>query len=132
MRLTLPFQYPEQGQKANKVLVLEREQIYIGRISELAPFLDRSCSRNHAIIYETMDGRILIRDLQSRNGTFLNGGKISQCVLKIGDTLSIGKLHIHVVDAHTGVSELWLRGWPEMWGSLPQTNQVSKPRTGTL
>ncbi len=51
---------------------------------------DPFVSARHARIESTKKGFVL-RDLQSRNGTFLNGARIIEALLKPGDRLSIGK-----------------------------------------
>ena len=51
--------------------------------------LDQSLSRQHSKI-EVQPDRIEIFDLQSRNGTFVNGEKIEDAVLKNGDTIQWG------------------------------------------
>jgi pSer/pThr/pTyr-binding forkhead associated (FHA) protein len=43
----------------------------------------------HAVIFE-MDDRRFIRDLRSMSGTFVNGKKIGQSPLKVGDEIQIG------------------------------------------
>lgn len=54
------------------------------------PLSDPFVSARHARIEKSKKGFIL-RDLQSRNGTFLNGARIIEALLKPGDRLSIGK-----------------------------------------
>ncbi len=51
---------------------------------------DKMVSRKHAqlIIYET--GQVLIKDLGSSNGTFVNGNRISEQVLAAGDIVKCG------------------------------------------
>src|SRR5687768_16159242 len=49
----------------------------------------KSVSRHHARI-ASVDGRVTITDLESKNGTFLNGEAIKQAVLTHGDTLKCG------------------------------------------
>ena len=51
--------------------------------------LDQSLSRQHARI-DVQAERISIADLQSRNGTFVNGDKVDQADLKNGDTIQWG------------------------------------------
>ncbi|HSP07263.1 MAG TPA: FHA domain-containing protein, partial [Acidobacteriota bacterium] len=51
--------------------------------------LDQSLSRQHARI-EVLADRIVLADLQSRNGTFVNGEKIAEAELKNGDTIQWG------------------------------------------
>ena len=51
--------------------------------------LDQSLSRQHARI-DVQQERISISDLQSRNGTFVNGDKVEHAELKNGDTIQWG------------------------------------------
>ncbi|WP_375759828.1 ATP-binding protein [Corallococcus exercitus] len=51
----------------------------------------RSLSRQHARI-EPADGRFFVTDLQSKNGTFVNGVQIRRKELRPGDTLTLGEL----------------------------------------
>jgi len=48
-------------------------------------------SRKHCQISH-VDGQLKIRDLGSRNGTYLNGERISEAVIKAGDSVRIGPL----------------------------------------
>ena len=57
---------------------------------------DRSVSRAHAELYRDRES-FLIRDLDSQNGTFVNGVRISACPLALGDALRLGKVHLDVV-----------------------------------
>ncbi|MFN7731785.1 MAG: ATP-binding protein [Pirellula sp.] len=53
-------------------------------------FDDSETSRNHAEMHWT-EGHCVIRDLNSSNGTLVNGKKIQECVLENGDRVQIGK-----------------------------------------
>jgi len=48
-------------------------------------------SRKHCQISE-VDGQLRIRDLGSRNGTYLNGERVGEAVLEAGDSVRIGPL----------------------------------------
>lgn len=50
---------------------------------------DPRCSRVHCKI-RYWDGIFILKDCKSRNGTFVNGKKISVCKLGPGDVLKIG------------------------------------------
>lgn len=66
------------------------KQIVVGRSSELDMVLvEDMVSRKHAKI-SVGEGKILIEDLGSTNGTFVNGEKIKQARLKEGDRVLIG------------------------------------------
>jgi hypothetical protein len=57
---------------------------------------DSSVSREHAAIVEAGDGRYLLRDLNSRNGTLVNGQSIAEAGLADGDRLTIGGFEVTV------------------------------------
>lgn len=52
-------------------------------------------SRRHCQIYEEF-GKVMIRDLKSRNGTFVNNESIDESEIKAGDTLRVGPIHFVV------------------------------------
>lgn len=57
-------------------------------------------SRKHCEINMDM-GKITIRDLQSRNGTLLNGQPIEEAEIKAGDVLKIGPVEfVFQIDGH--------------------------------
>jgi Zn-dependent protease with chaperone function len=51
---------------------------------------DKMVSRKHAQLLVSADGRVLIKDLGSSNGTFVNGNKISEQLLNAGDIVKCG------------------------------------------
>jgi len=64
--------------------------IVIGRVSDVdILLLDEKVSRKHAKI-STHRGQVVIEDLASRNGTFVNGTRIRSVELKEGDQILIG------------------------------------------
>jgi hypothetical protein len=70
---------------------LSKGSLSIGRSSESDILLDDiTVSRNHAII-EKKESVFAIRDLESLNGTYLNGVIASQSNLENGDRIQIGK-----------------------------------------
>jgi pSer/pThr/pTyr-binding forkhead associated (FHA) protein len=53
-------------------------------------------SRRHCEVFET-DGRLMLRDLGSSNGTYVNGMRVlGQQPLKVGDVISIGGVALRV------------------------------------
>lgn len=73
---------------------LKVEKTTVGRVSDNAfEIPEASVSSHHAeIILRGND--VLIRDLGSTNGTFINGEKISEAVLKPGQTLRFGTIDL--------------------------------------
>lgn len=56
---------------------------------------DKMISRQHAQLIILDNGQILIKDLGSSNGTFVNGNKISECYLKMGDIVKCGSTFLN-------------------------------------
>jgi pSer/pThr/pTyr-binding forkhead associated (FHA) protein len=74
-------------------------EIVIGRSSDLDMVLvEDMVSRKHAKI-ATADAQLIIQDLGSTNGTFVNGEKIKKARLKEGDRVLIGTSILKVVSA---------------------------------
>jgi len=72
-------------------VVSEKKRISIGRTHDNDIVLDnRGVSRKHAQI-EFNDNAAVILDNESLNGTFINNRKISEEILRDGDTITIGK-----------------------------------------
>jgi pSer/pThr/pTyr-binding forkhead associated (FHA) protein len=82
--------------------------IVIGRVSDVdVLLLDEKVSRKHAKI-STHGGKVMIEDLASRNGTFVNGARIRNTELKEGDQIIIGSSTIKLLS----VKELQARLTP--------------------
>ena len=60
--------------------------------------LDRIISKEHAQIQRAADGRYLLRDLRSLNGTFMRGERISEHYLSDSDEFTMGSTRIVFVD----------------------------------
>ncbi len=72
-------------------LTLENREFLIGRNPECDIILeDRGISRHHAKIYKNSTDEIIIEDLNSTNGTFVQGRKIKKCVIRDGDKIQLG------------------------------------------
>ena len=100
MLLLQVIEGPDQG----RVLPLpEDEPQLIGRSSEALPSTDTSISRRHAELTPD-DGIWHVRDLESANGTFVNGELISDRVaLQPGDEVRCGGSCFRLIDAQRDV-----------------------------
>jgi pSer/pThr/pTyr-binding forkhead associated (FHA) protein len=88
------------GTHEGKLIQIKDEKFLIGRSDscQLRP-KSESISRKHCIIVQK-DGRVLLLDLKSRNGTFVNEKQLSPDkakVLKTGDRLRCGQLEFEVL-----------------------------------
>lgn len=77
---------------------IEEIETLIGRSQKCAVRLtEPAASRNHCTILKTPEG-FLLMDLQSSNGTILNGGRVTESTLKSGDVIRIGNAELMFKD----------------------------------
>ncbi|XOV88850.1 MAG: FHA domain-containing protein [Pseudomonadota bacterium] len=82
---------PEKGQ-----IIPVIDKIEIGRALECdLSILEPALSRKHAEL-EVMDDGLVLRDLGSVNGTYVNGTKIEEVTLKDRDLLQFGRIRFIV------------------------------------
>ncbi|MFP6808104.1 MAG: FHA domain-containing protein [Pseudomonadales bacterium] len=82
---------PEKGQ-----VIAIMDRVEIGRALECdISILEPALSRKHAEL-ELVGDDLIIRDLGSVNGTFVNAEKIEEVKLKEGDRLQFDKIHFIV------------------------------------
>ncbi|MFH1904882.1 MAG: FHA domain-containing protein [bacterium] len=83
----------EPGGGNKDFIITPRKEFWIGRDEDNELILkDETISRKHAKIRPEKEGYVLY-DMLSRNGTYVNKGKIKGYVLKNGDLISIGFIH---------------------------------------
>ncbi len=81
-------------------------EIVVGRGSEFDMVLDEDMvSRRHAKIV-TLHGQIVLQDLKSTNGTFVNGERVSVSRLKLGDKVLIGTSIMELVEVDRSIPGL--------------------------
>ncbi|MBW2581975.1 MAG: FHA domain-containing protein [Deltaproteobacteria bacterium] len=67
-------------------------KMIIGRQStNNIPLPDRTVSKRHAVVGR-VKGQTVVKDLGSRNGTFVNGQKVEKAILASGDRLKVGSV----------------------------------------
>lgn len=88
------------GAEASKSLLELGDLTVLGRDSNCAIQLsDHYVSTRHARIERTESG-FLLRDLRSRNGTFVNGVRVLEAKLADGDTLQLGHSTLKFTSGH--------------------------------
>ena len=105
--------YVERGPLRGKELPLEEGKVYVlGRDAASAlAFPDGLTSRQHCSI-RCSKGRFLLRNLNSRNGTFVNGEEVAKAPveLKIGDQIEVGEALISLLGDEERATEGGLVG----------------------
>ena len=86
----MPYVLIFNTEQAGKTVAIKDESIVIGRDKADTIYInDPSSSRQHAEIFRIGE-LYFIRDLDSKNGTFLNEEKITEQALQVGDKIRIG------------------------------------------
>jgi hypothetical protein len=86
------------GQRGRRAVDIDRVRITIGRVAENdLQLVDDKVSRHHAVIELNDGGQVVLRDLDSRNGSFVDGVRLSgACVLTGGEQLRFGDAELPV------------------------------------
>ena len=83
------------GLTAGTTLELVNETTSVGRHEASDLVLDDvSVSRHHAVFTRTASGRITLRDLNSLNGTYVNGARVEESTLHSADEVQVGKFKL--------------------------------------
>ena len=78
---------------------LKADKTTIGRLDDNAfPIAEASVSSHHCEVF-LRGADVVIHDLNSTNGTFINGEKITESVLKPGETLRLGQIELKLETA---------------------------------
>lgn len=68
----------------------------VGREGQGIPIaFDTQASRRHAVLQPTLQG-LSVKDLQSTNGTYINGARVQEGIARPGDTIQIGSTQFKV------------------------------------
>ena len=79
----------------NELIELGKCDYLIGRISECdIQFKVENVSRKHALI-SFRDNEYWLEDLDSKNGTYINGVKIAKCLLHNDDQIDVGGVRMY-------------------------------------
>lgn len=85
---------PQAGQE---FLLPEGRELTVGRLEDCEIALDDpNVSRRHATV-TVFRGQVSLRDLDSRNGTFINRQRITQTVLQPGDLFTVGNTVLRLI-----------------------------------
>ncbi len=105
---------------ANRVFPLKEINI-IGRASECDISLAAAhLSRRHAQL-QIIDGMLFVKDLDSANGTFLNGKRVAEARVKRGDELRFDALTFGVMGPSDDMAKTTVR-------KVPVATDITEPR----
>lgn len=72
------------------------EGLQAGRSPDADIFLDDVTVSRHHAEFAVEGGMLVVRDLGSTNGTYVNGVRSDESVLEVGDHVIIGRFHLIV------------------------------------
>ncbi len=111
--------------REDEVVPVASDIVTLGRSSDATvPIEDNGASRKHAQI-ERFEGGYKLVDLESRNGTRVNGVHVNQHLLQWNDEIQIGK---HTIVWEAGDSELLPESRPELTPAAMAVAGVKPPR----
>ncbi|MEM9056503.1 MAG: FHA domain-containing protein [Pseudomonadota bacterium] len=85
------------GEKEIATHPISQRQILIGRRMDCDIRIDcKNASRHHAQIFKVLHDAYVL-DLDSKNGTFVNGRRVAKHALRNGDVISIGNFRLRYV-----------------------------------
>jgi pSer/pThr/pTyr-binding forkhead associated (FHA) protein len=98
------------------------KEVSIGRSPDNGLVIDNpAVSHYHARVFNE-EGRLMLEDFGSLNGTFVNGQRVKMVTLKPGDSVAIGKHTIIVTESREGTDPFWKGGMPKP--AAPKINET--------
>ena len=101
----MPFLVVEEKGSSRHYPIRGR-QVAIGRAPDNDIMLaDEKASRHHCVLTLAPDNTLTLRDLQSRNGTFMRGEKVLERPIEVGENFQIGQAKIFVYSEESSAFE---------------------------
>ena len=118
-----------------QIVDLRKSYCIIGRSDSTVVLNDVRCSRQHCLLYENYQRELCMKDLGSTNGTFVNGQRAQETVLRVGDEIRIGKTLILILDfkpaRDVATSPQTQAPAPTPVSSVPHRDDVKQEQTQT-
>ncbi len=77
---------------------LKVDRTTIGRVEDNTFQIPEASISSHHCEILRRGGDVVVKDLDSTNGTFINGEKVTETVLKPGQTLRLGQIELQLVE----------------------------------
>jgi len=119
-----------QGRRRGREYEIGRSPVIIGRAQQCDIVIpdDQLVSSEHADIRIDEHGQLVLRDLESVNGTEVNGDPVEETVLKPGDEIAIGSTVFEVIEeAERRAREVALAAPPKRGPSTQKLPVMTKP-----
>jgi len=88
-------------ERGREVVLPQTGELVIGRALGDVNFSDGRLSRKHCSLCKGSDG-YMIKDLDSTNGVFVNGQRVRESILKLGDKVRLGYTVFEFQDGNAG------------------------------
>jgi len=110
------------GNSVLKEVAVSGSEVSIGRSPENGMMIDNpAVSHFHARVFSE-EGRLMLQDFGSLNGTFVNGQRVKMVTLKAGDSVEIGK-HTIVVSESRDLDQFAI-GNGKLTAAAPKLNET--------
>lgn len=81
---------------AGKTHELKGEKVTVGRVEDNTFLIAEPSVSSHHCEIEMRGEEVFVKDLESTNGTFIDGNKITESVLKQGQVLRLGQIEMRL------------------------------------
>jgi predicted component of type VI protein secretion system len=110
-----------EGRVLKETPVSHTAALTIGRLPDNTIVIDNTAVSSHHVRVVREGPQFVVEDLESTNGTFVNGDKITKRALRHGDTILVGKHKLffdRMGDAEFEAAELPGREMPDFGGTV--------------
>lgn len=119
------------GERTGERIPLDKFPFVIGRRPGLSLiFSDDRVSSKHAEVVQDENGRCVLKDLNSTNGTTVNDKRVTKAVLKGGDVIEVGANKLEFKDPQGAPPGVERKTPPSMPSTAPPGGGGPPPATG--
>jgi len=110
-----------EGRVLKETAVSHTAAVTIGRLPDNTIVIDNAAVSSHHVRIAREGPQFVVQDLESTNGTFVNGDKVTKRALRHGDTILVGKHKLffdRMGEAEFEGAELPARDMPDFGGTV--------------